>query len=745
MLRRWSTLLLLGLATTPGTASRSWPRAISSVSWRTVTVVASAAASRQSDSRTAAELLAACDGNVETLATLLSKDDLRALCSARALRISGTKAELAPRLLDALSEELADVTAQKLRDTSLTESLKVPTGENLPARVFISNVHWDATEDDLLQAATRSFQGVVKVQLAISASSGSKQRHRGFGSVAFVDRACAMAALRVGSLQLGSRTARIKELRPRPERQTIRSTGPSPPRRPGGRAGSTSGMLPSRGALLHRMRASKTATELSVAVELLLPLTTCQECTMVVSAWAAAGQYLPVLSILADATAAGIQVDTRLYSAAIGAMASCGQADQAVRLLAEMHELGVRPNVVTYSAAISACNKAGGRGGLALELMEQMRSRGVVPNVITYNTLISALGGSGMVDEAVSQLGEMTTRDALKPDVISINAAISACEKGGQAARAGGLLEEMPARGLQPTVVSYNGVISAWAAEGEWEEAQRVLTSMASSGTPPNLVSLNAALYAAANGGEWRPALALLAAMPTKYGVQPDVVSFGSTMLAVSAAGELDEGFLLLGRAANTLGAVSLKETYVLHMTLLTACRDAGDLGRAETVQTLMHSRNLVALAPVAAATIGGVKLEYENGRTPADSALATRLLVEAVTRSTSYSTQYHALPFDFIQKSSPKQQQSSLQHHAEKKALSALLEGGVASTDLRISVNIKMCADCHTFMKGASEMLGRKICVHEPGLVHSFENGMCTCDDMWRWEERSRKNRRSA
>ena len=50
-------------------------------------------------------LLVACDGSATHLEKLLSKDELKAECAARSLPLSGTKAVLAPRLLQALIVE----------------------------------------------------------------------------------------------------------------------------------------------------------------------------------------------------------------------------------------------------------------------------------------------------------------------------------------------------------------------------------------------------------------------------------------------------------------------------------------------------------------------------------------------------------------------------------------------------------------------------------------------------------------
>ena len=88
-----------------------------------------------------------------------------------------------------------------------------------------------------------------------------------------------------------------------------------------------------------------------------------------------------------------------------------------------------------------------------------------------------------------------------------------------------------------------------------------------------------------------------------------------------------------------------------------------------------------------------------------------------------------------------------SLQGHAEKLMLADLLareekqskDAGLRhSEQIELSVNLKMCADCHAFFKGASTFIGRQVIVREPSLTHIFEGGECACGDRWRWETRS-------
>ena len=95
-----------------------------------------------------------------------------------------------------------------------------------------------------------------------------------------------------------------------------------------------------------------------------------------------------------------------------------------------------------------------------------------------------------------------------------------------------------------------------------------------------------------------------------------------------------------------------------------------------------------------------------------------------------------------FLRNSSTSQQVNSLRHHAEKKALAELLARGEREGEIALDVriNFKCCTDCHELYKAASLLHGRRILLREPTLVHTFQDGRCSCADRWRWEARKWK-----
>ena len=79
--------------------------------------------------------------------------------------------------------------------------------------------------------------------------------------------------------------------------------------------------------------------------------------------------------------------------------------------------------------------------------------------------------------------------------------------------------------------------------------------------------------------------------------------------------------------------------------------------------------------------------------------------LFTEVSSNSPYEVQFDALPIGFLENSTKRQQQNSLQRHAEKRALAEMLTRGCES--LEIGVNFHMCVDCHAFFKGALRIMG--------------------------------------
>ncbi|CAN1242099.1 Pentatricopeptide repeat-containing protein At5g50990 [Linum perenne] len=80
----------------------------------------------------------------------------------------------------------------------------------------------------------------------------------------------------------------------------------------------------------------------------------------------------------------------------------------------------------------------------------------------------------------------------------------------------------------------------------------------------------------------------------------------------------------------------------------------------------------------------------------------------------------------------SEEEKEENLRHHSEKLALAyGILKTG-PGTEIRISKNLRICDDCHSWFKFVSMTLNRVILVRDRIRFHRFEGGSCSCGEYW-------------
>ena len=121
-------------------------------------------------------------------------------------------------------------------------------------------------------------------------------------------------------------------------------------------------------------------------------------------------------------------------------------------------------------------------------------------------------------------------------------------------------------------------------------------------------------------------------------------------------------------------------------------------------------------------------ELSHVDGAGDVTLSDALEKLFSQVCRHTAYEPVCDALPLGFVQSASKTAQVNSLKYHAEKKALATLLLR--SAPDLKMRVNIKVCADCQCFLKNAAQYLGRPIEVLEASRKHVFRGDAYACGE---------------
>lgn len=69
---------------------------------------------------------------------------------------------------------------------------------------------------------------------------------------------------------------------------------------------------------------------------------------------------------------------------------------------------------------------------------------------------------------------------------------------------------------------------------------------------------------------------------------------------------------------------------------------------------------------------------------------------------------------------------------HSEKLAVAFGLLNTEAGSEIVVIKNLRVCEDCHLFMKVVSDIVSRKLVVRDASRFHHFEGGVCSCKDYW-------------
>ncbi|GER34614.1 pentatricopeptide repeat-containing protein [Striga asiatica] len=73
-----------------------------------------------------------------------------------------------------------------------------------------------------------------------------------------------------------------------------------------------------------------------------------------------------------------------------------------------------------------------------------------------------------------------------------------------------------------------------------------------------------------------------------------------------------------------------------------------------------------------------------------------------------------------------------ALLYHSERLAIAYGLISTAPGTTLRIIKNLRICGDCHNFIKILSSFEKREFIVRDNKRFHHFKDGKCSCRDFW-------------
>eukprot|EP00257_Ricinus_communis_P019649 XP_015578697.1 pentatricopeptide repeat-containing protein At1g71420 [Ricinus communis] len=394
------------------------------------------------------------------------------------------------------------------------------------------------------------------------------------------------------------------------------------------------------------------------------------------------------------------------------------QPEEALFLFRQLHREDLAPDWYTFSIVLKAC--AGlGTERQALTVHSRVIKAGFEGDVVLENALIHAYARCGSIFLSKQVFDEMRMRN-----LVSWNSMLKAYALHGQAKEALHLFSEMNVRPDSATMVA---LLSACSHAGMVEEGIKIFESMSDRhGIFPQLDHYACMVDILGRAGRVFEAKELISTMP----MEPDAVVWSALLGSCRKHGETYLAKLAADRLKqleprNSLGYVQMSNIY----------SSGGSYTAAGFIRNEMRGSRVKKEPGLSWIEIDNTVHEFASGgrRHPQRKAICCRLdVLIGQLKEKGYVPETSSAMHDIEEEHKEEQ----LYHHSEKLALAfaVMNEGSQNCGDsvIKIMKNIRICVDCHTFMKLASNLLHKEIIVRDSNRFHRFKNGTCSCYDYW-------------
>lgn len=474
-----------------------------------------------------------------------------------------------------------------------------------------------------------------------------------------------------------------------------------------------------------------------------------------------------------------LSIDAHLQSALISMYSNCGSMDTAQRLYDDTSP----KNLVASTAMVFGYAKLG-KIAVARSIFDQMTDK----DLVCWSAMISGYAESDQPNEALKLFNEMHLL-GVKPDQITMLSVISACANMGARDQAKWVHIFVDKNGFHQILSIRNALIDMYSKCGSLVDARTIFDETAFK----DVITWTSMITGFAMHGNGRSALAVFDHMISE-GVKPNGVTFISLLYACSHAGLVDEGRRifesmiqdyrlepkhehygcmvdLLGRARLLQEALEFIESMpfapnvVVWGSLLGACRIHGDVKLGELVarrlleldpnhdgayvllsniyakasrwedvrevRNLMKNKGVIKEAGFSWIELNGHVHEFmmRDKCHPRSSEIYGKLdEVVKELELVGYSPDTATVLVDLQEE----EKREAILLHSEKLALSLGLIDSKKGSSIHIAKNLRVCDDCHTFMKLASKVFEREIVLRDRTRFHHYKDGVCSCGDFW-------------
>ncbi|XP_020226365.1 pentatricopeptide repeat-containing protein At1g31920 [Cajanus cajan] len=408
------------------------------------------------------------------------------------------------------------------------------------------------------------------------------------------------------------------------------------------------------------------------------------------------------------------------WSAIIGAHASVEMWQECLMLLGDMSSEGQhKAEESILVSALSTCTHLGspilGRciHGILLRNISEL-------NVVVKTSLIDMYVKCGCLEKGLSVFQNMAEKNKFSYTVMIAGLAIDG--RGREALR---VFSDMMEEGLAPDDVVYVGVLSACSHAGLVNEGLQFFNRMRfEHKIKPTVQHYGCMVDLMGRAGMLREAYDLIKRMPIK----PNDVVWRSLLSACKVHLNLEIGVI----AAENLFKLNQHNPgdYLMLANMFARAKKWNDVAR---IRTEMAEKHLVQLQTLGFSLVEANRKVYkfvsqDKSKPQCDTIYDMIHQMEWQLKFEGYRPDMSQVLLDVNEE----EKRERLKYHSQKLAIAFALIQTSEGSPIRISRNLKMCSDCHTYTKFISMIYEQEITVRDRNRFHHFKDGTCSCKDYW-------------
>lgn len=452
--------------------------------------------------------------------------------------------------------------------------------------------------------------------------------------------------------------------------------------------------------------------------------------------------------IHAQAYLCGFSDDLSIGNALVNLYARCGRIEEAYVVFRKIdHKDKITWNGLISGFAQSGCYEQ------ALEVFSQMNNVGVEVNSYTFGSAVSAAANMANIKQG-NQIHAMIIKRGYDSETESSNVLITLYAKCGSIDDAKRKFLEMPAK----NEISWNAMITGYSQHGYGVEAVNLFETMQQHGVMPNYVTFVGVLSACSHVGLVDEGLRYFESMSEKYGLVPKSEHYVCVVDLLGRAG-------LLSRAKEFIETMPIEPDAMVWRTLLSACRMHKNMKIGEIAAHYLlnlepdDSATYVLLSNIYALE-GKWKLRDQIRQLMKDRGVKKEpgqswIEIKNSIHAFFVGDRLHPLAdriYEFLDNLNERASKIGYVHsrtslwsdieqeqkdptvyiHSEKLAVAFGLLSLSSPAPVRVIKNLRVCNDCHNWIKFVSKISNRAIVVRDAYRFHHFEGGMCSCKDYW-------------